>query len=81
MKSLASILLLFLLITMSPQAMQIFGEIAQARIISGTIDYQGNGREIIEATGIKDGVRVRIRCLWVAGIPVVIESEPVGSEI
>ena len=57
-----------ILIAMSPAAMEAFGQITGAVILSGTMDL-GEHEVIIHAVGIKDGLSWEISCRWIGGRP------------
>jgi hypothetical protein len=56
------------LITMSPAAMEAFGQITGAVILSGTWDL-GEGEASIAAVGVLHGLVWDIECDWIAGRP------------
>jgi hypothetical protein len=56
------------LITMSPAAMEAFGQITGATILSGTMDL-GEGEVSISAVGVKDGLVWDIKSEWKNGYP------------
>ena len=77
MKGIAFILVF--IIAMSPAAIKAFSQITKAEIIAGTMDLHEGGKVEIEATGKKNGVLFKFKCLWIGGIPVLIYSEPMGD--
>lgn len=80
MNAIASILLWFM-IAMSPQALEAFGQITGAEIVSGTMDLQEGGRAVIDAIGRQNGAVMRFQCLWLGGRPVVITKVALRGEI
>ena len=69
MKALASIFACLILVTMSPAAMEAFGQISGATILSGTMDLGNDFRVRIVAMGIRDGVCWEIESKWENGYP------------
>ena len=68
MKLLAPIVACLILVAMSPAAMEAFGQIAGAVILSGTMDLLESEAWIF-ASGIKDGQVWNIWCKWAGGYP------------
>ncbi len=67
----AFIVLCLIWVAMSPQAMDAFGQICGAEIISGVMDLQDE-QVYIYATGSRDGQSWGITCRWKNGRPVWI---------
>lgn len=80
MKTLASIAL-WVVIAMSPQALEAFSEITGAQILSGTMDLQPQGRMIIRAEGEAHGITWDILTAWAGGMPQIILSSQVKVRI
>lgn len=68
MKPVAFVLVCLVLVAMSPAAMEAFGQITGAVIVSGVMEL-GETESYIFAVGVKDGQSWEITCKWVGGMP------------
>ena len=68
MKFLALILPFLVIVAMSPAALDAFGQITGAVILSGTMDLEEHEVKIF-AVGIKDGLTWEITTRWIGGMP------------
>jgi hypothetical protein len=80
MRSLASFILVLLIMVMSPELREAFGEVAGALIISGTVDLQET-EQFLDCIGERNGVRYQITSRWVGGAPAWIKFEMVETEL
>jgi len=65
---------------MSIELKEAFGQVAKAKIISGTVDLRKSD-QFIECIGKKDGVLYQITCHWVGGFPAWIHYDKLETDI
>ncbi len=79
MRSLASLLLVFWLLT--PTAKDALSQVVGMPVVSGYAELEQATTGMIYAQGIKNGVEVSITVKWVAGMPEWIKYEQPKSRI